>query len=123
MIDSGQHFWRGFSIALMLLVVVPVVLTGLAMVDPTFAMVYAYLLAPVMIYLYPAIVFLPPFELAWLLALTSGLVLAVVIGFITRHLRTSGQWLATLALLATWWITWRLVALVLGVVPALGVRM
>lgn len=117
------HFWRGFWIALFLLVGLPLVLVLLALTGP-FAVLYAYVIAPILVYAYPVALFLPDSGGGGLiLSLLMMIALAVAIGMITRRRSAGSQFLWTLVMYVLWAGLWWLVALLAGVQPQFNTRM
>ena len=117
------HFWRGFWIALFLLVGLPLVLVFLALTGP-FAVLYAYGIAPILVYAFPVALFLPDAGVGGLiLSLMMMIALSVAMGMITRRRGAGSQLLWTLGMYVLWAGLWWLVALLVGVQPHFNTRM
>jgi len=114
---------RGFFIALAVSVGLPVALIPLSLTSPGFAMLYAYVIAPQLVYLYPA--YLCSFSRAHapLLSLLQMLLLSFLFGVAMSDRSGGSQLRWALLVLSAWWLAWRLAGLAFGLQPDFAVRM
>ena len=119
-----MHFWRGFFVYAAVSIAPPLFLAVLSLTIGAIAMLFAYVIAPVLVYAYPAMLFAPMGSGAtpWL-TLIIALVCCAVFGFLTRARDTGDQWILAIAAFAGWWILWRLISFFAGIHPHLDVRM
>jgi hypothetical protein len=101
---------RGFFIALASPIGVPLASLVLALAIPGIALVFAYVIAPQIAFLYPAFLFSDFRDQAANLSLLQALLFAAAFGW-------------ALLVMMAWWMAWLLVGLVFGLHPDFDVRM
>ncbi len=121
---NGLIGWaRGFFIALAIPIGLPLATILLAFAIPAVAMVFAYLIAPQLAFLYPAFLFPDIQSRAAILSLVQALVFAAAIGWVLRYRSGGAQFGWASLVLAAWWVVWRLAGLAFGLHPNFVVRM
>ena len=121
---ARTHFWRAFFIALALYLGAPLALVLLCLVIPALAMLYAFVIYPVIVYAYPVMILQPHSDATALLTVLAAFALCAVFAFCMRRREDSGDvWLLALLSFAGWWLVCRLAFLLAGLSPVLDVRM
>ena len=94
------------------------------MVLPALAVLFAFVVWPILVYAYPFMALMPESTAIFPLTLLSAAALGAVFGFCVRKREDTGdQWLLALAAFAGWWLLCRLALLIADVHPKIDVRM
>jgi hypothetical protein len=117
------HFWRGFFVYAAVSIAPPLVLGILGAFFGAIAMLFSYVIAPSLGYAYPLLLMMPGGTAALSLSALVAVACCVAFGYLTRRRDAGEQWILSIAVLAGWWIVWRLVCLAAGIHPHLDVRM
>jgi hypothetical protein len=118
------NFWRGFGIYAAISIAPPLALALLSVSVGAIAMLFAYVVAPALVYAYPPLMLAPWVGgSATLLALIVAVLCCAAFGYWARHRNTGVQWILALVVFAGWWGVWRLIAFVADLHPDLGARM
>jgi hypothetical protein len=114
---------RGFFIALAILIGLPLALVLLALTIPEIAVVYAYVIAPQIAFIYPAFLFSDFREQATNLSLVQALLFAAAFGWAVRYRKGGAQFGWALLVVIAWWLAWRLAGMAFDLHPDFDVRM
>lgn len=118
-----MHFWRGFFIYAAVSIAPTLVLGFLSATVGEIAMLFAYVLAPALVYAYPLLLLMPSGDAALWISLLLAIMGCAVFGLLTRRLAAGAQWLLAVTAFAGWWIAWRLICLAANIHPHFDVRM
>lgn len=116
---------RAFGVGLAVSLGIPVVLLLLGATLPVFAVWYAYGIAPVLVYAFPAFFLVVPEHLTLALwgSVAQMCLLSAAFALLTFRRRFADQWLLAFAGFGLWWLLCRLLLGLAGLQPAFQARM